>query len=43
MEGAGDNLARAYMGAGVEIFKNEDRKYLKYLRTIMKPEVNDKS
>jgi tetratricopeptide (TPR) repeat protein len=37
LQGAGDNLTRAYMGAGEEIFKDEDPKYLAYLRTILRP------
>jgi tetratricopeptide (TPR) repeat protein len=36
-KGAGDNLARAYMGAGEEIFEHEDPKYLKYLKSVLKP------
>jgi tetratricopeptide (TPR) repeat protein len=31
---AGDELMRAYMGAGPEIFKTEDAKYLAYLKTV---------
>jgi tetratricopeptide (TPR) repeat protein len=31
---SGDELMRAYMGAGAEIFKAEDPKYLNYLKTI---------
>jgi hypothetical protein len=34
---AGDELTRAYMGGGEEIFANEDRKYLDYLHTILLP------
>jgi len=41
MKGAGDNLTRAYMGAGDDIFKVEDPKYLTYLRTILLPPVSD--
>jgi tetratricopeptide (TPR) repeat protein len=37
MAGAGDNLTRAYMGAGEEIFAKEDPKYLEYLKTILMP------
>jgi tetratricopeptide (TPR) repeat protein len=37
MKGAGDNLARAYMGAGEDIFKDEDPKYLAFLRTVLLP------
>ena len=32
-DGAADNLMRAYMGAGQEIFAEEDPKYLRFLRT----------
>src|SRR5207245_2509064 len=31
MKGSGDNLARAYMGAGDEIFSRDDPKYFAYL------------
>lgn len=31
-EAAADELMRAYMGAGAEIFSNEDPKYLEFLR-----------
>jgi tetratricopeptide (TPR) repeat protein len=37
LEGAGDNLTRAYMGAGEAIFKDEQAKYLAYLHTILRP------
>jgi tetratricopeptide (TPR) repeat protein len=37
LQGAGDNLARAYMGAGEEIFDREDPKYLSYIRSILLP------
>lgn len=33
---AGDELMRAFMGADEEIFEDEDPKYLKYLKTLMK-------
>ena len=33
MEKASDELARAYMGAGMEIFMEDDRKYLEFLET----------
>ena len=36
-ERAADELARAYMGAGKEIFSNEDPKYFKFLQTVLKP------
>ena len=32
-----DELARAYMGAGREIFDNEDPKYFEALKTVLKP------
>lgn len=35
LDRAADELARAYMGAGDEIFANEDEKYLAFLRTRM--------
>lgn len=34
---AADELARAYMGAGREIFAQEDTKYIEFLGTRMKP------
>jgi tetratricopeptide (TPR) repeat protein len=34
---AGDEMTRAYMGAGEDIFANEDKKYLQYLRTVLRP------
>lgn len=37
MERAGDELSRAFMGAGKEIFANEDPKYFTYLESILKP------
>jgi hypothetical protein len=40
MKGAGDNLTRAYMGAGEDIFRNEDPKYLSFLQTILLPPAN---
>jgi hypothetical protein len=33
---ANDNLTRAYMGAGEEIFAQEDKKYFEHLKTIIK-------
>lgn len=36
-ERAGDELTRAYMAAGRELFEDEDPKYLDFLRTILKP------
>ena len=43
MAGAGDNLTRAYMGAGEDIFKDEDPKYLAYLKTILLPPAPDRT
>ena len=37
MDKAQDELTRAYMGAGRDIFANEDPKYLAYLETILQP------
>jgi tetratricopeptide (TPR) repeat protein len=37
MEGAADNLARAYMGGGEEIFRDEEPKYFTFLKTHLKP------
>jgi tetratricopeptide (TPR) repeat protein len=34
-----DELARAYMGAGREIFEDQDPKYLDALRKVLKPPV----
>ena len=34
---AKDDLARAYMGGGDEIFKDEDRKYLHFIKEILRP------
>ena len=34
---AADELTRAYMGAGREIFENEDPKYFDFLKTVLKP------
>jgi tetratricopeptide (TPR) repeat protein len=34
---AADELTRAYMGAGTEIFQKEDPKYLEFLSTRIKP------
>ena len=33
---AKDNLARAYMGGGKEIFQGDDPKYYEYLKTLMR-------
>jgi tetratricopeptide (TPR) repeat protein len=37
MDDAADELTRAYMGAGEDIFKAEDPKYLAFLRTKLQP------
>jgi tetratricopeptide (TPR) repeat protein len=37
LDAAADELARAYMGAGLDIFRNEDRKYVEFLKTRLKP------
>ena len=39
---AADELARAYMGAGLEIFSQEDPKYLEFLKTRLKPPASGK-
>lgn len=33
LDGAADQLMRAYMGAGAEVFETEDEKYLAFLKT----------
>ena len=37
LDRAGDELARAYMGAGEEIFEDEDPKYFAFVKTKLKP------
>lgn len=37
---AADELARAYMGAGREIFAAEKPKYFEFLKTVLKPPAN---
>ncbi|NTX52571.1 tol-pal system YbgF family protein [Myxococcus sp. CA039A] len=37
MRRAGDELARAYMGGDSEIFEEEDPKYLRFLKTLLRP------
>ena len=37
---AADELTRAYMGAGKEIFESEDRKYFEFLKSVIKPPVS---
>jgi hypothetical protein len=37
-----DELVRAYMGAGEEIFANEDPKYLKLVKASIKPSTSSK-
>ena len=36
-QSAGDELARAYMAEGDQIFESEDPKYLTFLRSILRP------
>lgn len=40
MQRAADELARAYMGAGKDIFQEDDPKYFEFLKTVLKPPVN---
>jgi tetratricopeptide (TPR) repeat protein len=40
LERAADELARAYMGAGKEIFEEDDPKYFAFLKTVLKPPAN---
>jgi tetratricopeptide (TPR) repeat protein len=40
MQRANDELARAYMGAGKEIFADEDPKYFAHLKTVLRPPAN---
>lgn len=42
-ERAKDELARAYMGGGDEIFEGEDPKYWRFIIEILKPEPRDTS
>lgn len=37
---ANDELARAYMGAGKEIFSEDDPKYFEHLKTVLRPPAN---
>ncbi len=41
IERAKDELARAYMGGGDEIFKDEDPKYLHFIKEILRPREDD--
>lgn len=36
-ERAANELSRAYMGAGKEIFEEDDPKYFEFLKTVLKP------
>jgi hypothetical protein len=36
LDGAADELMRAYMGAGSDIFKDQDPKYLRFLQSRAK-------
>jgi tetratricopeptide (TPR) repeat protein len=40
MQRANDELARAYMGAGKEIFADESPKYFTHLKTVLRPPAN---
>ncbi|KAF0813448.1 hypothetical protein IGB42_01799 [Andreprevotia sp. IGB-42] len=40
LDRAADELARAYMGGGLEIFQNDDDKYFEFLKTRLKPPAN---
>ena len=37
---AADELTRAYMGGGIEIFESEDGKYFDFLKTVIEPPVS---
>ncbi len=37
MEKAKDELTRAYMGGGRELFENEDPKYFRFLESVLQP------
>ena len=39
---AADELARAYMGGGKEVFAAEDPKYFDFVKTVLKPPANGK-
>lgn len=39
---ASDELARAYMGAGREVFAEEDPKYFRYVQSVLDPPSNGK-
>jgi len=41
MERAKDELARAYMGGGDEIFAGDDPKYWRFIREILRPPVRE--
>jgi len=40
---AADELTRAYMSEGEEIFKSENAKYLAYLKNVLRPAATNKS
>lgn len=40
IERANDELARAYMGAGKDIFADEEPKYFAHLKTVLRPPAN---
>ena len=37
LDRAADELARAYMGTGIEIFEDEEGKYFEFLKTRLQP------
>lgn len=41
-ERAADELARAYMGAGSEIFEEDDPKYFEFVKSVLKPPADGK-
>lgn len=41
LDRAADELCRAYVGAGAEIFKDEDSKYFAFLKTRIQPRVGE--
>ncbi|MFB3892000.1 MAG: hypothetical protein ACE15C_08250, partial [Phycisphaerae bacterium] len=43
LDAAGDELARAYLGGGAELFDKQDPKYFEYLRTRLRPPPGEKS
>lgn len=41
LERAKDELARAYMGGSDELFRDEDPKYLRFIKEILRPREDD--